>query len=417
MKAMPAALSLLALLAVPPLAAAQSAVIVVGEFLFPGVDFTVMSDAVAAAGEHDTILVHEGTYTRFDVVGKSLVIVADAGATVTFTDFCSVRDLGPGQFLSIAGLHFAAEGDPFFEVPGLRLEDDAGAVWLEHCTFEGVGGVHQTTPVPADVPAQPGLRVTGCANVTLVDCVLQGGDTTGNLSSPAASGLLVEDSSVWAFDCTASAGEPHCVGPACTAVPAARGAAVTGGRLYAEGGLFEGGVAACNASCSPCGSCPLAPAGYGLALESGAPQAWLLGTTTAGQPSGGGDSILVQSGALTELPGAERDVSINSPARELGVATVEFTGEPGDTAYLFLALSAAGAMAPKFHGPFLCGSPNVLLPVALMPTGSLSLPVVVPAFPPGMETMAFAVQGAFVSASGEVFLSDPTRFVMISAVF
>src|SRR5262245_62950563 len=82
-------------LALAPAAAAQSSVIVVGDLPWPFADFDNMADAVAVANEHDTILIREGTYTQFDVVGKSLVILADAGAALTFTDFCSVRNLGP----------------------------------------------------------------------------------------------------------------------------------------------------------------------------------------------------------------------------------------------------------------------------------------------------------------------------------
>ena len=76
--------SLVLMLAIRASAAGQ--VIVVDPVAGPGVDFTSVSDAVLAAADGDTVLVHAGTYAAsVTVSSKSLAIVAQPGDTVTIS--------------------------------------------------------------------------------------------------------------------------------------------------------------------------------------------------------------------------------------------------------------------------------------------------------------------------------------------
>ena len=74
-------------------------------------------------------------------------------------------------------------------------------------------------------------------------------------------------------------------------------------------------------------------------------------------------------------------------------------------------------MVPKLHGALMVSGQNLLSLIGPLPAaGTLSIPVTVPAFVPGLQTLAFVLQAAFVTTGG-VILSDPARIVMLGAAF
>jgi hypothetical protein len=142
---------LLAALAVPavlqaffaPAAAAQGAVLVVDDDGGPGVDFTSLAEAVVAAQDGDTVLVREGVYETgsgeaCSVVGKSLVVTAEAGAEVlvkpgTLGSPLHVSGLAAHQETLLRGLIFEL-GDGVFNA---SIFSNAGSVRLEQCVLRG----------------------------------------------------------------------------------------------------------------------------------------------------------------------------------------------------------------------------------------------------------------------------------------
>lgn len=151
----------------------------------PGVDFTDLPAAVAAAADGDLILVEDGVYSPFTVAGKALAIVGEAGASarvagpVVGAPLAVVRDLGPAQSVLLQGLELDNNAPvvPFeAEFPGAALEvrDCAGPVWVEGCRIEktGAGGV---------------VHAVGADALTLVRCTLAGGTsfiTTAPFQTP-----------------------------------------------------------------------------------------------------------------------------------------------------------------------------------------------------------------------------------------
>ena len=106
----------------------------------PGVDFTSIAAAVAAAAPGDAIFVGPGTYPEPEmVVDKSLLIASTTHGSVTVNGAITFSQLGPGDYAVLRDL----DG-------GLRIEveDCDGAVWLDDCNTSGQGiGVENSSQV------------------------------------------------------------------------------------------------------------------------------------------------------------------------------------------------------------------------------------------------------------------------------
>ena len=100
---------LTAALCVLPVFGQASGTLVVDDDGGPGVDFTDLPAAVAAAIDGDTVVVREGTYDSFIVSGKALLILGDGSGT-TFVSGGTTYLGGPGfgKVLHVEGLFFLA---------------------------------------------------------------------------------------------------------------------------------------------------------------------------------------------------------------------------------------------------------------------------------------------------------------------
>jgi len=399
-------------------AVAQHAVWVVAPAAGPGVDFTGLQDAVDAADSFDTILVRAGTYGSFVVVDKSLSITADAGAAVDIEGSLAssqVVGLGPDGFLTLSGLHLRSQVDG---EPALLLEDCAGSVWLDHCLLAG----HNVPPSLLVDPPTPGLVTTGCSSVVLADCTLFGGAGLWGRTALQATG-----SALHLYGTSATGGSGQCDGkviPTCGDGGAA--ASLTGGLLTAQSSTLTGGVPSPgNQVCIPFPLCLCSistSSGAALVLD-GSAQAIVYDTTLAAGPAHppcgleASSATIVLSGTLDESSGSPFVVSATSPQRVGDPAAIDFAGAPGDLAVALLAIFPLDVWLPKWHGPWLVGGNFQILVLGSVPAaGILSLPYVVPALPPGFESVEFIVQAARQSGEGTL-LANVSRVILLAPGF
>lgn len=125
----------------------------------PGVHFTALAPAVAAAAPGDTILVHAGPFLEGGepfVTNKGLTIVGVGGQVpiwTTATQPIEVNGLPAGQTFRMAGFHRVSNGEI-----GVRLTNCVGAVHLENLRAREPDWVFPNTAAVA---------IDNCASVTM----------------------------------------------------------------------------------------------------------------------------------------------------------------------------------------------------------------------------------------------------------
>jgi len=223
------------------LAAAQSTWIV-DDSGGPGVHFTSLPAAVAAAASGDTLLVAAGTYEAFHVANKALTILG-AGAGVTYISLPAPAPLTSAT-LSVA----APPPATTFRLSGVRIAMSSLGFGLISIAASGSSGSGRLVLTDVLVGTGgsgegPGLSITGI-EVHAVRCTFRGGfgSTLGfQIGQPAASvlggGRLVADS------CSLLGGSP----PASSASAYAVGGSaltVDAGQAWLWASTMSGGDAA-----------------------------------------------------------------------------------------------------------------------------------------------------------------------------
>ena len=401
------------LLAAPVLA--QHNVWVVAKQAGPGVDFTNPWSAVLAAASGDTILVKAGDYspslpfaTSLALPAKTLSITADAGAIVEL-GATALHNLPEGYLLTLSHINFTSS---VADEAGLALEDNAGAVWLDHCNLKGFVGVPQMQLNPSSA-----LKVVDCSSVVVTHSQLGG-----------AAGLQAQSSNVYAFRSTITGGTAKCMpnwSPQCT--DGGAGVWAKGGLTALQSCLVQGGAPNAAPQCFDGMSFPFLCScwsfgGPALHLESGAQveayDAQLASGATA-PPCGFTGSILdIVSGQLVDTAGPGFEITGSSPLRVGQSSSLEVTGQPGDAAWAVLAIPPAAIWTPKFNGPWLTGGDSIFLFIGTLPgTGGLSFTYTVPPLPPGFESVEFIAQGVRVAPGSGTLLADPYRGILIDGSF
>lgn len=317
-------------------------VLVVDASAGAGTDFTALTDAVSAAADGDTLLVRSGDYAGgFDVDGKSLAIVAEAGADVNvlfedeFFDFnerVEVKSLSAGQTVVLRGL----------EVRGVNfavwVNGCAGHVVIEDCHFRAPG---TTTMHPAITHA---LFVADSSDVTLARSRFDGESAFGG--NPT---LYLRDSTVRAYAIEAGGSNGNVTffrngGPVLE---------LDGATLFLQGSHLAGGAGADGfALPQPCDGLD----GGAGTLFRGAAELHLLDASVTGGPGGapgdvgcsagaiGPDEFLFSgSGTAQTVVGSAVTLTTTGPVRGGTNATFAYDGEVGASIYL---LYAAELQAP-----------------------------------------------------------------------
>lgn len=94
-----------------------------------------IEDAVDAAAAGDVILVRSGNYGGFDVVGKGVTIVEDAGHTATIVSPVNVRDLPANEEFELLGIDIVP--GPFSGGVPLAVQAADGRVFVEGALLQG----------------------------------------------------------------------------------------------------------------------------------------------------------------------------------------------------------------------------------------------------------------------------------------
>jgi hypothetical protein len=384
--------------------AARADVLVVDAAGGPGTDFTSIVAAVAAAADGDTILVRSGSYAAFTVNDKSLTISAHAGATVLVNGRIDVPALGASKFLVLRGL---TTGTPAAGQEGLRLQQCAGAVWVESCNVRGGQGQllagtrivnspfvslvrHESRGgTPFQFPllfGGPGLSAE-FSTVALYDCSLIGSNASGSddFGGNGGAGLSVHASQVFAGGCTlkggngGSADDDYDMGCQCIicGFPGGGGHAVT--------------ISATQPGSIELFDCQLRP-GLGGPTFS-------LGQCFNGPP---GLPYAGPAGSATTVPGLTRSLRASSPVPEAGTGHVYVTGQPGDGLVVLLDTAPLISLLSGGKGvPLFPGSLYVVFGF-LPPDGLLDLAYIGPLLPVGVEELQVFLQGYFFTPDGLV---------------
>jgi hypothetical protein len=390
---------------------AQTAVHVVAPVAGPGVDFTSIAAAVAAAADGDTVLVRSGNYPAFGVNGHSVAITAEEGGDVVVAGGVFVIGVPAGGFVSLHGL--SVHADEFSAA--LSLLNNPGPVWVEDCTLTGF----EHTFFSVFLLGTPALLVDHSDSVAVTGCLLQGG--SGTAGEPGASCV---SSNVHLYGSTLIGGAGHCEEPPSQHCgDAGAGLRVWGGFASAQSSTLVGGAAAAGfSSCPGCQCSQVGQGGVAVELSTGSP--WLdfydttltPGPATAPCGAAGSDIAGAGNGVLEQSFGGKFVLSGGSPMNEGGLTTLSADGRPGDLAFVLFSLLPQDAWMAKQNGTLLCSVPLVLVALGQLDAkGQLTVPIEVPPLPAGFEGLPIVLQGLRLSDGEGLLLANPLRPVLLQA--
>ncbi len=203
-----------ALLALALVAPSASAGVVVVDAQGGGA-FTNLQSAATAAAAGDILLVRSGVYDALQLNAKPLVVVADAGATVSVTNGVRISGLTSQQTVVLSGIEVRGGT----ALHALQVTNCQGPVRVDTCVLLGAAGI--VLPGPSDFCTQclpddqlnleggDGARVANSADVSFAVCTLRGG--TGQSMRPCSrrggNGLDSTASFVSAYDSTFQGGD------------------------------------------------------------------------------------------------------------------------------------------------------------------------------------------------------------------
>lgn len=160
-----------------------------------GADFTTISAAIAAAVDGDVIVVRPGSYSAFDVVGKSLVVRAESGGSVEIFGLSRVRSLASTQSVELASLSFSGPADPVSE--SFSAELNAGTVTIWNCLFKGSNGISTVGYASGRTAA----LFTDTARAIVLGSTFDGGLAhSGNAAGWGGHGLRVQNGNLLILD-------------------------------------------------------------------------------------------------------------------------------------------------------------------------------------------------------------------------
>jgi hypothetical protein len=380
----------------------------------PGADFNDLPPAIAAASAGDVLLIRSGNYSAAQL-GVGLTLQADEDANVQVAGL-RVESVPAGQHVVIAGLT-----SPSFA----WISSCDGMVWIEDCRF---------APPAAqdDGDFEAAVHVQDCADVVLVDTVGIGRDLN-QVSSFAAPeptpGLLVSNSAVHVFQCTFEGGDGGWLetpsGPGIgfpLEMEPAPGARHESGELFALASAFVGGqghsvhhpyYATCVDAPGGPGVTALAPIYVRDSELVGGPEGFDVGfcpPSPEAPPWSGVPPI--------ELDGESVSLDVPAPIRENGTFDLTLTGTPGVLAVLGLSTSQDAILVPAWGGGLVIQGPYLILPpVAIPPSGTLTLTMSLLDLGPSVEALKYYAQVAALDAGGAFTVNDPTVTVLLDDQF
>lgn len=399
-------------------------VVVVDASNGPGTDFTQLAPAIAAAANGDTLRIRTGNYSgSFTIDGKSLDLVGEPNATVPAIGPLVVKNLAVGQRVLLQSLEFTAANSFMLPTKTLTATNCAGHLTLDRCRIAlgsddlvldhcgevvisrcEIVGADQFLAFFFEIPTGAGLRVTG-SRVAIHDSLLIGGN-----GSQGAEGF--------AFDELVPSGS----GAPALRVSGDSDLSIVGSQLQGGNG-GDGFFAPIFGACFPPGEGASA-----LVVDDLASTVRLLATTVVPGAEGTSSSGCPQPGVVAApvsgigmgnvafAPHVDRDATLDSPALEQQVTTLTLSGLVGDTVFLFVASTPAFQSLPGIESILEPSLPAQLIPFgSLPPSGSVSLPILLPTLPSGVEVARLFVQAAFADTSARITLAEPQAFVVFDS--
>lgn len=397
-----------------------------------GAAYAQIADAVAAASDGDVILVDSGGYLGFTIDGKTLSVVADAGANISVNEPVFVMNLAASQSVLLSGITLPQP----FGGTALTLAQNAGPVRVQAVIAYGGQFVFWGSWYAVDV--------TNCADVSFVGCSFRGGGPAyGGLgyAHNGAPAIRATASVITLHDCTARGGAGLSGYPNAPGFPTSGQAGkpaldVVGSVLFARNSIFQGGDGGHGNSTD---ACPSNPYQYATAGGNGGPGVRVTTATAAtlvavtsigGAPGAGGTNgcgAQASSGAtglpydppsLTPVSGPQVSMAVVEPAREGTNLSVHVAGPAGFRVLLAQSLVPGYASIPWSHGVLLIQSPLRRVSLGTIPaTGVLDVQLAVPFFATGVEARIVHAQAVFVDTSGRSHLASPSVLVMLDQAF
>jgi hypothetical protein len=414
----PSRLAALLLLLVPALAPASPAQFQVHTVDSNGpADFAQLQPAIDAAAAGDLILLAPGGYEPAVLDGKGLAIVADGGfpavidTTGTFgvpiTDpILTVRNVPADQACLIAGLTvFSGAAGP---VGNLLVEDCAGPVWLQSMFLDSYG----TTS----------LAVQASSSLVMVD-----GTAQTNLFPPLPDGTPVQGpgarieqgSAVWSYGSAFTGSHGAFLPPGSPdllhAPPGGQGAVVSDSTIRAWESQVSGSSGGSNASH---GCLFGADGGAGLEISGASASAFF----ADGSPDGGfpglfdpgcawppqmGPDIDGDPAAVTTATGVTRGLTAPMLAQVGETIELGLSGSTGESAWLFMSNLPGASGEVGGVDLHLQVSSLLLLAAVPMTSDELTLDVLVPHLPVGVEGVVVPLQAVFLGGAAGRQASNP----------
>jgi len=418
----------------------------------PGVNFTDLPPAIAAAADGDVLLVRAGTYTPFMLLGKGLRILGDGpGLKNVGAPFPGpgpvgtsvVSNLPPASQAFFEDLSFLAASFLVGSWQPLEISGSATRVALRKVT------IGQTTMFNSVVDTQPGLGVDG-ALVHVFECTVFGCLPSGCNQNAGAALRVSGGGLVQAASCAFTAKGASCCSPIsiCPSL-GGPGIDVTGSttRVWVADSLVRGGeqggitfgswagpglrvdsaiarvsgvVSSITQGGSPSCLGMSGIGGYGIAT-SGSAEVTVHSTPVLGGVGSAG--CLGQPGAPTSGPG----ITLNAPSlpvlRTLGTfklsgsVTITLTnGPPG--AFFVIALDDEPAhfgIPGPFLGEFLIGPPPSILIFSgtLSPAGEFSVTIPLSGASPSLAYVPLFLQGAAFDAATSLWRLSNAAAVLL----
>ncbi|MFM1871637.1 MAG: hypothetical protein RL398_1059 [Planctomycetota bacterium] len=383
-----------------------------------GAQFVDIGAAVAAAASGDAIVVAAGAYAPFVVDGKSLVIVGTNVNVVTpgigagpVPPTIEIKNLGAGQMLRMAGIgitHF---------VPGpaaLRVADCTGTVWVESAFVDAFGA--------------PSIVVERCADVVLAECTAQTnrGTVTASGAPISLPGARLVDATVRIVggEYRGSTGvlqgaafpqlsAPPNGGDGLVAVDAqvriASGRFLGGaGTSYWTGTCTIGGNGGDGVQTETLGGTPTLVRADGPFLQGGGG-----GNSTCGGTAVPGVWVNMLAGLFVLDPGYGRILRCAPTVTGPAALPIEVVGRPGDLAIVCVGLPVASGAVLGLPMSLSTSQPIVTLgTVSIGLFGRATLQVAIPALPPGLPDLQYAVQSLVLDAAGGPTATNPRTLLL-----
>jgi len=393
-----------------------------------GGDYTDLQAASFAAADGDTLLVKQGQYGPLNVISKGLTVIADIGHTVTILGGTVIRSTASDQPTHLVRLRCLGSHEPSdLTEHGAIFNGCAGAVRVEGCLIMGATGEGWTGT--DNEHGGTGAWITNCADVTLTNCKVLGGDAghtfacSSGWENRAGHGMVVDQESLASlFQCTVIAGdgflydasEIECGGQQ------GHGAWVIDSRLYGAGTWMEGGQG------GRAGLCRTSfPGGDGLRVHGSTAHADVLDMTLVGGPgdsfcgaSRGKGLALVGGGSATMLPGVARRLAGASPVRAGAQLPLTFAGPPNERVLLTVSLYPSWQdQIPLLSAPWLGAGPSWVKFLGKMPaTGTMTRQWPVNKIPGGLDSEVRYLQAFFLDNS-QGWLGSPNTVVVLDPSF